>query len=141
MIIIESFFDAWKRAFKFKGKTSRQYYWYFLLGTLLAVITVNIISSLLGPLSFSFYNGDPFAYSDNFLITFLSGITSLVHGIINTLDILIFFGSIWVILPLTIRRLRDMGKDWKWIFLHLLPFIGFVIILFWTTRPSLNSKK
>ena len=47
----------------------------------------------------------------------------------------------WVaILPclaLSIRRLRDAGKPWQSIFFSLVPIVGWVILIYYYTRPSI----
>ena len=34
-------------------------------------------------------------------------------------------------IAIDIRRLRDFGKDWKWIFLNLIPFLGWIVWFIW----------
>ena len=34
-------------------------------------------------------------------------------------------------ISIDIRRLRDFGKDWKWIFINLIPIIGWLIWFIW----------
>ena len=50
---------------------------------------------------------------------------------------LFVLGSVWIGLPLTIRRIRDVGMSWKWIFLVSTPYIGGIFILIFLTRPSI----
>jgi uncharacterized membrane protein YhaH (DUF805 family) len=56
-----------------------------------------------------------------------------------------FFGwiySIWTVativpsLSLTVRRLRDAGKHWAWMFIHLIPLVGFIWITYLLVQPS-----
>tara|TARA_B100001173_G_scaffold236593_1_gene206208 strand:+ start:320 stop:484 length:165 start_codon:yes stop_codon:yes gene_type:complete len=30
-----------------------------------------------------------------------------------------------------VRRLRDFGKDWKWIFINLIPVFGWIVWFIW----------
>ena len=30
-----------------------------------------------------------------------------------------------------IRRLRDLGKDWKWVFINLVPVLGWIMWFIW----------
>ena len=42
--------------------------------------------------------------------------------------------GILCILPqitMDIRRLRDFGKNWKWIFINLIPVLGWIIWFIW----------
>jgi uncharacterized membrane protein YhaH (DUF805 family) len=70
-------------------------------------------------------------------------IIGLVLGLLsNTLE---FFG--WLLsayvpasfvptLPLTIRRLRDGGKAWPWIFIGLIPIVGTIWLIVLLCQPS-----
>ncbi len=68
-------------------------------------------------------------------------LVQLAHLIISILTIPIFlrtFGfnvyGILCILPqitIDIRRLRDYGKNWKWIFINLIPIFGWIIWFIW----------
>ena len=39
-------------------------------------------------------------------------------------------------LSITVRRLRDSGKEWVWIFINLVPFIGGFWFLYLLVQPS-----
>ena len=43
------------------------------------------------------------------------------------------YGVICIIpqIAIDIRRLRDFGKDWKWIFINLIPIVGWLIWFIW----------
>ncbi len=34
-------------------------------------------------------------------------------------------------LAMDIRRIKDFGKDWKWIFINLVPIIGWILWFTW----------
>ena len=34
-------------------------------------------------------------------------------------------------LAMDIRRLRDFGKDWRWVFINLIPILGWIIWFIW----------
>ena len=34
-------------------------------------------------------------------------------------------------IAIDIRRLRDYGKNWKWIFINLIPILGWIIWFIW----------
>ena len=34
-------------------------------------------------------------------------------------------------IAIDIRRLKDFGKDWKWIFINLIPFFGWLLWFIW----------
>jgi uncharacterized membrane protein YhaH (DUF805 family) len=41
-------------------------------------------------------------------------------------------------LPLTIRRLRDAGKAWPWIFIGLVPIVGAIWAIVLLCQPSVG---
>lgn len=41
-------------------------------------------------------------------------------------------------IPLAVRRLRDIGKPWPWIFIGLIPIIGTIWLIVLFCKPSLS---
>jgi uncharacterized membrane protein YhaH (DUF805 family) len=39
-------------------------------------------------------------------------------------------------LPVTVRRLRDAGKPWAWIFIGLIPLVGSIWLIWLLAQPS-----
>ena len=68
-------------------------------------------------------------------------LVQLANLIISIITIPIFlrtfgfnvYGAICIIPQITmdIRRLRDFGKNWKWIFINLIPIFGWIIWFIW----------
>ena len=68
-------------------------------------------------------------------------LVQLVNIIISVLTIPIFlrtFGfniyGIFCIVPqiaIDVRRLRDFGKNWEWIFINLIPVFGWIVWFIW----------
>jgi len=54
-----------------------------------------------------------------------------------------FYGIICIIpqLAINIRRLRDYGKDWKWIFINLIPIFGSLLWFIWLGFGKTGSGK
>ena len=91
-----------------------------------------------------------FAYSAHVLIFFASYLllavfqgmavdeTSLLRN--EVIFLLIFFAyGIATVLPglaITIRRLRDAGYNWPYIFIPLIPFVGIFIFIFLLCQPT-----
>ena len=124
--MFKSYFIAWKKAFKFQGRSTRKDYWFFvLINFLIAFFTIllNLIQSVLKTYSFS--------YGNDFWQILYNSI-----AILNFIPAIILLGSIWVALPLTVRRIRDVGMKWQWIFLVSIPYIGTIFILIFLTRTS-----
>ena len=42
-------------------------------------------------------------------------------------------------LAMNIRRIRDTGRSWQWIFISLIPFIGFLWLLWIELQPSAHD--
>ena len=65
----------------------------------------------------------------------------LTNLIISLLTIPIFlrtfgfntYGAICILpqIAIDVRRLRDYGKNWKWIFINLIPVLGWIIWFVW----------
>ena len=65
----------------------------------------------------------------------------LINFIISVITLPIFyktfrfnvFGIICLVpqIAIDIRRIKDFGKDWKWIFINLVPIIGWLIWWLW----------
>ena len=124
--MFKSYFTAWKKAFKFQGRSTRKDYWFFLLinfSIFLLFLIFSVIQSVLRTYYFS---------SGNDFLQILSNFIT----ILNFIPAIILLGSIWVALPLTIRRIRDVGMKWQWIFLVSIPYIGTIFILIFLTRTS-----
>ena len=43
-------------------------------------------------------------------------------------------------LAICVRRLRDAGYKWTWIFISLVPVVGVFILIYMLCKPSANSK-
>ena len=71
-----------------------------------------------------------------FLVLFVLGLSLPA---LARLAFLYGVASIVPSLPLTIRRLRDAGRHWAWLFISLLPFIGGIWLLVLLVQPSVGS--
>ena len=110
---IISFYKAfWIRSFEFKGRSTRNEYWWSYLANFIVYIALLFIDSLLGIKTAS---GE--ATSPLFAIY-------LIAQIVPTLSI-------------QIRRLRDSGRNWPWFFIQLIPLIGGIWMLILLCQPSL----
>lgn len=69
-------------------------------------------------------------------------IASFVVGLIAGLIKLDFLTTVWALanllpgLAIAVRRLRDAGKAWGWIFINLIPLVGQIIYLIFLLKPS-----
>ena len=92
--MINYYKDAWEKAFQFKGVVNRKEYWFFVLANILVTIIIYLIIGIF-----------------NFL-----GI-GLLSQIIGTIFQVFVIGSLIVNILISVRRLRDLGKRWGWIFI------------------------
>ena len=124
--MLTSYLSAWKRPFDFKGKSTRKEYWHFLiLNSIVILISYVLFLSAIA--------------LTNSVNSSFSVAISIPMYIISSIGLLLFFGSIWVALPLTVRRIRDVGMSWKWIFLASVPYIGGLFVVIFLTRSSIIS--
>ena len=126
----KSYLVSWKKCFNFKDRSTRKEYWIVFFITILfpfIFLFLNIIQSLL--ISLFYYN------------FYISVIAVNLIRILSLILLLIFCGQIWTLLPLTVRRIRDVGMKWQWIFLVPIPIIGFIFILIFLTRKSFIESK
>ena len=91
-----------------------------------------------------------FAYSAHVLIFFASYLLLAVFQRMavdelslltnEVIFLLIFFAyGVAAILPgiaITVRRLRDAGYNWPYIFIPLIPFVGIFILIFLLCQPT-----
>ena len=134
--VLKYYFVVWRKSFDFKGRSTRKEYWiFFLIDIILFPIIfafLNIFQNLLVNLSFYFVWHEIFAIAAHSI------------SILRFLLIPISLGHIWTLLPLTVRRIRDVGMKWQWIFFVSIPLVGFIFVLIFLTRNSLediNGKK
>ena len=107
---VEAFTTAWRKSFTYGGKATRAEYWWFYLINLIINIAIFI-----GPTSSS--NNPILAF------IFLLGWVYVVASIFPSISIIV-------------RRLRDIGKKWKWIFINLVPIIGGFWFIYLMFQPS-----
>ena len=74
-----------------------------------------------------------------FLFNIIAGfVVGLIIGLIH-LDFLTYIWSLANLLPglaILVRRLRDAGKGWGWIFICLVPVVGWIILLVMLCKRS-----
>ena len=67
-------------------------------------------------------------------------IVSLVIGLISSkIQGLYSLISLAPGIPLAVRRLRDAGKPWPWLFIALIPIIGSIWLIVLLCQPSISG--
>jgi len=85
------------------------------------------------------YNGRT-TRSDYWWFVLANLIVSVVLILISSkLQAIYSLASIVPGLPLAVRRLRDAGKPWQWLFISLVPIIGGIWLLVLFCQPSING--
>lgn len=75
-------------------------------------------------------------YLANVIVTFLLALLGVASELLLKLFFLYSFAQIFPSLSITIRRLRDSGKSWPWIFISLVPLIGGIWLIVLLVQPS-----
>jgi uncharacterized membrane protein YhaH (DUF805 family) len=104
---VEAFTTAWRKSFTYGGSATRSEYWWFYLLNLVATMLIVVLGSASGS-------------SD-------SG---------SSLGFVYVTASLFPTISIIVRRLHDIGKDWKWIFISLVPFIGSIWFIYLMCQPS-----
>ena len=141
---MKSYFAAWRKSFDFKGRSTRKEYWIFFLVDFIVFpiifISLNILQNLLSTLS---YGSLSYAYESNALNSSAGievfSIAAQLISILSFLLLPISLGHNWTLLPLTVRRIRDVGMKWQWIFFVSIPLLGFIFVLIFLTRNSVEE--
>ena len=114
--VIEAYKKYWTKAFDFKGKTSRKDFWFAVLANYL-VLLIYFLFVLL-PASLINENFATLMFSIYSLYVFAQQIPS------------------W---SMSVRRLRDSGKAWQWVFINFVLLIGNLYFVYLLCKPSLDS--
>ena len=117
--MIEAYKKFWKGYVDFTGRSTPSDYWFAYSAHLLIFFTWYLL-----------------------LAVFESMVDEISSGLfaIGVILLLIFFAyGVAAVLPgiaLTVRRLRDAGYNWPYIFIPLIPFVGIFIFIFLLCQPT-----
>ncbi len=118
--MIEAYKKFWKGYVDFEGRSTRSDYWFAYLANMLTVIAFYVLLAIFG--------GIASATESSFL------------AVISFIILFIFFAfGIAAILPgiaVTVRRLRDAGYNWPYIFVAFIPFVGGIILIVLLCKPT-----
>lgn len=113
--MINAYKEMWKRAGDFKGITWRSSYWLAQLTNLIILFAFGLTMDIL----------------ENYT-TIGETIAALIFG-------MYFVAAFIPSLSITIRRLRDTGRGWGYIFFSLFPILNIVLIIF-LAMPSVSNS-
>ena len=117
--MIEAYKKFWKGYVDFTGRSTPSDLWSAYLAHLLIVFAGNwleaVFESMVDEIS-----SDLFTIGVILLLIFFAyGVAAVLPGI-----------------ALTVRRLRDAGYNWPYIFIPLIPFVGIFILIFLLCQPT-----
>ena len=112
---VEAFTTAWRKSFTYGGKATRAEYWWFYLVNFIAIFGVYVLMVLAAANGLVYIEGLQFVFS---------------------LLLIYVLASAFPNLSIVVRRLRDIGKKWTWIFISLVPFIGGIWFIVLMCQPS-----
>tara|TARA_B100000579_G_scaffold430405_1_gene443750 strand:+ start:297 stop:695 length:399 start_codon:yes stop_codon:yes gene_type:complete len=129
LILITAFIDAWKRPFDYEGVTTRKNYWFYCLSSFFLGLLLEIIKGIWANFAFITSPGfDELSVASNFSL--------LIFQIFKIIDSFYSLGSLVISPSIIVRRLRDAGKQWQWIFLLLIPVVGWIWLIFLYCQPT-----
>lgn len=130
--MFKAYGNFWKKYVDFEGKASLSDYWFVELVNI--IIYAMLFSIALIPLLFTYleehqYNsGWWYAPYYFMIIVFFISFLYALATFIPTLSIVV-------------RRLRDGGFPWQFIFFYLIPWVGGFIIFVFMLMPSVKKSK
>lgn len=75
------------------------------------------------------------AYLANFIVSFILGLIG-----VEVLVTIYSWASLIPTISIAVRRLRDAGKHWGWMFINLIPLVGWIIFIVMLCKPSAESN-
>ncbi|NBO28920.1 MAG: DUF805 domain-containing protein [Synechococcaceae bacterium WB8_1A_041] len=77
-----------------------------------------------------------FAILDNLIVTLVLTILAMQASVFAALATVYTVATIIPGISLVVRRLRDAGKAWAWIFIGLIPVVGSIWLIILYCQPS-----
>ena len=118
--MIEAYKKFWKGYVDFTGRSTPSDLWSAYLAHLLIVFAGNWLEAVFERMVAETGSSDLFTIGVILLLIFFAyGVAAVLPGI-----------------ALTVRRLRDAGYNWPYIFIPLIPFVGIFIFIFLLCQPT-----
>ena len=118
--MIEAYKKFWKGYDDFRGRSTPSDYWFAFSAHVLIFFAYLLL--------------------DGVFERILSATGSMDVFTISVILLLIFFAyGVAAVLPciaIAVRRLRDAGYHWAYIFIPLIPFVGIFILIFLLCQPT-----
>ena len=118
--MIKAYKRFWKGYVDFKGRSTPSDYWFACSAHLLIFFTWYLLLAVFERMVAETGSSDLFTIGVILLLIFFAyGIATVLPG-----------------LAITVRRLRDAGYNWPYIFIPLIPFVGIFIFIFLLCQPT-----
>lgn len=118
--MIEAYKKFWKGYVDFTGRSTPSDYWFACSAHLLTFFAYYLLDAVFERMVSATGSMDVFTISVILLLIFFAyGIATVLPG-----------------LAITVRRLRDAGYNWPYIFIPLIPFVGIFIFIFLLCQPT-----
>ena len=118
--MIEAYKKFWKGYVDFTGRSTPSDYWFAYSAHLLIFFTWYLLIAVSERMESETGSSDLFTIGVILLLIFFAyGVAAVLPGI-----------------ALTVRRLRDAGYNWPYIFIPLIPFVGIFIFIFLLCQPT-----
>jgi uncharacterized membrane protein YhaH (DUF805 family) len=129
-----STFTCFKKYAVFRGRASREEFWYFVLFFFVAYAVVIAADMALVAMGFSAVTLRDLPFGAYFPLGYA----------LDEVGLLILFYRPVMLLPTsaaTVRRLHDIDKSgwWAWLWILPVPMLGWFVLIPWLARPSLDS--
>ena len=118
--MIEAYKKFWKGYDDFTGRSTPSDYWFAFSAHVLIFFAYLLLDGVFERILSATGSMDVFTISVILLLIFFAyGIATVLPG-----------------LAITVRRLRDAGYNWPYIFIPLIPFVGIFIFIFLLCQPT-----
>ncbi len=118
--MIEAYKKFWKGYVDFTGRSTPSDYWFAYSAHVLIFFTWYLLLAVFERMAAETGSSDLFTIGVILLLIFFAyGVAAVLPGI-----------------ALTVRRLRDAGYNWPYIFIPLIPFVGIFIFIFLLCQPT-----
>ena len=118
--MIEAYKKFWKGYVDFTGRSTPSDYWFAFSAHLLIIFAYLLLDAVLERMVSATGSMDVFTISVILLLIFFAYVVAAVLPCI----------------AITVRRLRDAGYNWPYIFIPLIPFVGIFILIFLLCQPT-----
>ena len=118
--MIEAYKKFWKGYVDFTGRSTPSDYWFACSAHVLIFFTWYLLLAVFERMAAETGSSDLFTIGVILLLIFFAyGIAACLPGI-----------------ALTVRRLRDAGYNWPYIFVAFIPFVGGIILIVLLCKPT-----